>query len=120
MGAFDERVATGIARLHQHAASDAVYQWDNYELAIRVTWGRYETEELTSDGTAVTREMPDALIADYAELLATRGVPKRGDRIVQNGITRQVLPSGDEPVYRWSGHNRQVLRIHTKIVSPVP
>lgn len=114
---FDARVSAGLARLHAQTTQTATYQWDAQELEIAVTWGRDPLEEISTVGSGVIADMPDALIEDYAELLATRGVPQRGDRIVQNGITYMVLPHGDEHVYRWSGNARQVLRIHTKIIA---
>lgn len=113
---FDTRVAAGLARLHARTQTAATYRRDAVELEVLVTWGKTGVETMNADGAGIIHEFTDALIEDYADLISTFGVPRRGDEIEQNGIVRQVLPAGDEHVYRYSGNNRQVLRIHTKIV----
>ena len=41
--------------------------------------------------------------------------PQPGDRITDGALVFEVLPAGDdEPCYRFSGPDRQMLRIHTK------
>ena len=63
---------------------------------------------------------------DYGEWLRTEtrdfivrrgeltGEPAKGDEILYQGETYEVLAPNDEPVWRWSDPHRTAYRIHTK------
>lgn len=115
MDLLNSLVATGLAALHGVGAQPATYRWGAEELTVNVLWGQSQFEELIQQVSGTRYEEPDAIIQDYAELLARRGEPQRGDEIEQNGIIRKVLPASDTgPVFQYSGNLRQALRIHTK------
>lgn len=40
--------------------------------------------------------------------------PQKGDEIHCNGRRYEVLAPNDEPVWRWSGNNLDIIRVHTK------
>lgn len=76
----------------------------------------------SSDGSPQTiRTDKDFLIhRDDYQFNAVAVEPLRGDRIVEtiNDVdsTYELLPYGNEPVYRWSHEFRNLYRIHTKRV----
>lgn len=45
--------------------------------------------------------------------------PDRGDEIVCNNRIYEVLAPNKEPVWRWSGNSREMIRIHTKEIGVV-
>jgi hypothetical protein len=80
---------------------------------LKVTSAEGEPQTIRTD--------KDFLIAKGDYEIGTVAVePLRGDRIVEtiDGVeaTYELLPYGDEPIYRWADEYRKVYRIHTKRV----
>lgn len=61
----------------------------------------------------------DLLVAADEYLVADEAVtPRAGDRFTDSGgRVLEAVPMGTEPCWRWSDPYRQVLRIHTQLIS---
>src|SRR5690554_4555671 len=56
-------------------------------------------------------------VADLEEVGNPFEHPKQGDRVEDGDLTCQALPMGsNEPVYRYTNHQRKAYRIHTQLV----
>jgi hypothetical protein len=53
--------------------------------------------------------------ADMTE--AGLGEPQPGDRITEDGVTYELMPSTTEPAWRWADQERARYRLHCKAVS---
>lgn len=113
---FDFALGELLGTLHSVTRSRAVYRRGNLALEIGVTWGTSDVAAFTDNIVGHVHEMTDAIVQDFAPLLARFGLPQQGDTITQDGITRTVLPAAGDDVYTWSGV-RRALRIHTKITA---
>ena len=64
----------------------------------------------------ITRiESRDFLIPKYKLPI----IPQRGDKIIYDGTRYEVLAPNGEAVWRWSGENNILRRIHTKEIGGV-
>lgn len=88
-----------------------IYQFrDGRTLDLTATIGRTLFRSENEYGVTVRTESRDFLVS--AEKLPD--TPQRGDRIIYNGIRYEVLAPNSEPVWRWSGRDNLLRRIHTK------
>jgi len=118
-------LAQGMAFLHAqraaHMSTDVVYVRGVDEITISAMLGQTEFEEIDSDGM-VHRVTSRDFVVTAADLDLPDGdnVPRRGDQIRETAgaevRTFEVLPFGDNPLWRWSDAHRVAMRIHTKHV----
>ena len=114
-----DRFSTAVTRgLSRHPGRRTVtYARGEDSVQLTVIVGQTESTELSPQLEAIVSHLRDYLLTD-ASSLVLGGVltrPQPGDRITDGALVFEVLPAGDdEPCYRFSGPDRQMLRIHTK------
>lgn len=115
---FSTAVNTALARLEGSAGEPCVYTRGSTSLTVMVVWGRSAVEELSPQVSATLIERSDAILSDYADLIAAFGVPQPRDEIAAaDGRRFQVLPAGDGlACWRWMGTRQEALRIHTLLM----
>jgi len=117
-------LASGAAFLHAklvaNASRSVTYRRGATEVTVLATIGRTPFR-LEDDGVRFRVETRDYLIApaDLGALFP----PVSGDRIQEtvDGVihTNEVTGPGGEPEWRWSGPDRQRMRVHTtRITAP--
>jgi len=77
---------------------------------LRAVVGRTVFHSRSDYGTWTREEARDFIVT----AAALQDPPNRGDEIVWNGRTYEVLAPNDEPVWRWSDPYCTARRIHTK------
>jgi hypothetical protein len=112
------------AQLKAHASKTVTYrrtgETDLEDLAATI--GRTEFELVTDDGHVTRFESRDFLVA-AADLVLDGSVtvPQRGDRIIETigdaTLTYEVLPNASLPAFKYSDEFRNLVRIHTKLVT---
>lgn len=104
------------AKLRQSGSTSIEYRRGAQAVPLTATLG--STLLKLSDGAGGVRmEWTDKDFLIVAADLAAAGIvgePKRGDRVVCEGIVYELLPIDGEPPWRWSDAHRTRLRIHTK------
>mgnify|MGYP000997170060 CR=1 FL=1 len=104
-------------RLHRHASKQVVYSRGADTVTVDATIGRTVFEVVRGDGIVEHAESRDFLILTNTLILGgSKTIPKRGDRIKEDGLTFEVLAPGTEPHFRFSDPYRRLYRIHTKQV----
>ena len=107
--------------LKQHAASPVTYSrppadedGETIALYIAATVGKTDYEKLDQYGMPVGATASDFLVAG-ADLAATFGEPKVGDRITtDDGVVYEVLDVPGQGCWRWTDGFGNTMRIHTK------
>lgn len=118
-------LAQGMAFLHaqrdEHMSSEVLFVRGAEEVAINATIGQTVFEETDRYGV-VQRERSRDFIVLAADLVIDSQVvtPEKGDMIKETTgatvRTFEVMPFGDNPLWRWSDPHRTAVRIHTKHV----
>ncbi len=99
----------------QHLSRTVTYQRGVDTVDVSASIGRTSFEIDDGYGVLQKFESRDFLIlASDLVLGSSQTLPQRGDRIIENGFTYEVLAPGKEPVFRYSDAYRKTLRIHTK------
>lgn len=99
----------------QHLTRTVTYQRGADTVDLPASMGRTTFEVDDGYGLLQKFESRDFLIlANDLVLNGSHVLPQRGDRIVENGFTYEVLAPGKEPVFRYSDPYRKTFRIHTK------
>lgn len=116
---FEEGLEWLAEELKAFASKSVMYRRGNDEVALQAVVGR--TLLKLDDGFGGVRMVwtdRDYLIeANDLMINGSTVLPRRGDRIVADDGTYEVLAPGGEPEWRWSDPCHRILRIHTKKVS---
>jgi hypothetical protein len=117
-----------LGKLQTSIAQTITYSRGALSVTLLATLGRKLLK--VNDGSGNTRvEVTDADFLIEASLLVFEPddrplLPERGDRIAVtlngNDLVFEVLPYGDEPVFRWSDPYETILRVHGKLVTTTP
>jgi len=102
------------AALLHVAGVEAVYFRGNDAIELRIVPGRHRPEQYGSEYEESTSDSSDWLI--LASDLAFDGVkvqPERGDRIVVDGDSHEVVHQGEIDPWRFTDQTRTVLRVFT-------
>jgi hypothetical protein len=104
-------------RLHAHASRQVDYSRGSDSVAVSATVGKTVFDLDRGYGIVEHFESRDFLIrTDDLILNGSKTIPKRGDRITDDGNTYEVMSPNSEPHYRFSDPYRRLFRIHTKLV----
>ena len=104
-------------RLHSHASREVTYSRATDSVLVNATIGKTVFDVDKGYGVIEHAESRDFLIrTDDLVLNGSKTIPKRGDRILDDGKEYEVLAPGKEPHYRFSDPYRRLFRIHTKQV----
>ena len=85
-------------RLHAHASKEVVYSRGPDSVPVNATIGKTIFEVDKGYGVNERAESRDFLIrTDDLVLNGSKTIPKRGDRITEDGLIYEVLAPGNEP-----------------------
>lgn len=116
MGLIEEGARALEAERQKFLTVPAVYVLrDGGRIPIHPTLGSTLFRAENEYGVTIRVESRDFLVS-AEELVFT---PERGDSVVYGGREYEVLAPNGEPVWRWSGTEQLVRRIHTKEVGSV-
>lgn len=106
MLARQQKVAGGVSVTYRRSGTD-------YTLTV---WRGNELENVEIAGQSITRL--DSTERDYLFLASdlSIGEPAKGDRIIDNGETFELMPVQGNPIWRWSDESRTIRRVHVKQV----
>lgn len=106
-------------KLSASAGQEVSYRRASASVTVNATLGS-TLLQLGDDQGGVRMERTDRdFIITAADLVLSGAatLPEKGDTILHDGRTYEVLAPGDEPVWRWSDPHRTLLRIHTKLIA---
>lgn len=84
-------------------------------VVIRALRGQTQLGEQSADGiVSVTNSSDYFVLASDLVLSGSAVLPARGDTITDGGETFTVLCLASEPQWRYTDHERVIIRIHTK------
>ena len=110
-------------QLERRMSREVTYQQGNTSIVVSATVGRTLLKlEDNYGGIQLVWTDRDYLIPSSALVAAGQGiVPKAGDRVIDENDSPtteyEVMPYGDEPVFRPSDPYGIILRIHTKVIA---
>ncbi len=99
------------------AGVSVVYTRGTYSVALTAWVGRTVFAQLMAaqSGAAVIFGEVDFLIPAASLVLnMALTAPQKGDQVVWNGLTFELISPGGEPIWRHSDQTRTVFRVHAK------
>lgn len=113
---FAQASARIASRLKGRAGVSVTYKRGTSTYTLTV-WRGNELENVEIAGQSITRL--DSTERDYLFLASdlSIGEPAKGDRIIDNGETFELMPVQGNPIWRWSDESRTIRRVHVKQVS---
>ena len=99
-------------KMNNSATEPVEYITGNIRRPCRATLGHTSYEVVNGDGMITKLEARDFII--HIDFLITK--PKRGDKIVYNNETYEVVSLPNTDVFRFSDTFKKKYRIHTKLV----
>ncbi|TWU39325.1 hypothetical protein [Novipirellula artificiosorum] len=110
-------------RLTEHASREVIYRRGELGVELQATIGNSAYQQDDGEGAITRCQVRDYLINTTDLLLSAIGtLPRRGDRIVEEGepsVVFEVMSLGGDPPWRYSDPYRLKLRIHTKQVETI-
>ena len=115
---FSSAVNAALAHLSAATGETGTYARGATSLTVTFVKGRSEVEELSPQLVSTRVENYDLIVSDYAALRTALGDPRPGDTLTtSDGLVRRVVNQGtDRACWRWMGHDRNALRIHTLLI----
>ncbi len=104
-------------QLRSHASLGIVYVRGTQQVSLGATAGTTEFQIEDMGGLRIEHSDRDFILPVGSLVLGNVITePRRGDRVLEGGLTYEVMAPGNVQPYRFDAH-RQLLRVHTKRVS---
>lgn len=120
---FTAGIALLKSTLQANAGVAVTYHRGPRHVALTAWLGSTGYEQLGSDGSLLERVESLDFLIPAADLIISGELrlPARGDtiKVVRGTQTHvyELMGTGPEPIYRYSDHEKTILRIHTKLIS---
>ena len=120
MTTFQDALSAAHAAIKANAGVTINYKRDATEIELTALVGMTTFQVGDHDGYLVSYESKDFIFA--ASDISALGLPQRGDKIEHvisddTWIYEVMRPDGGEDVYRITDAGRQIVRVHTKLIS---
>jgi len=108
---FSDQIALGLTDILDAAGQSVTYYRGDDSITVTAVPGDGQRRGLQTEVVRINSQRDWLILVEAL----TFGVPLRGDQIVYNGVTWEVLPQDGEDCYRAVGFVQY--RIHTKVIA---